>query len=126
MLLLIIFWSIISFLLIFTVHYLLNFFTDTLTVPKVKDLINQPKTMYSEIETTLKCNNLEKVSDNANNANNANNNSNNTNLSNQELNAEDMKSELKNFFNDLKNEKLGTTTSTWDTVYSQNNLSFNK
>ena len=110
-----------SFLLIFTMHYLFNFFTETLTVPKVKDLINQPKTMYSEIETTLKCNNLDKLSNNSNITNNSNN-TNNTNidssLSKLELNPEDMKSELKNFFNELKNDKLETTASSWGSFYS--------
>jgi len=110
MLFLIIFWSIISFIFIFTLHNLFNFFTDTLTVPKVKDLIYEPKKMYSEIETTLKSNNLEKNTEKK------------EYTQNYSVNSEDMKSELKSFFNDLKNEKLANSTTKWDTVYSPSNF----
>lgn len=114
MLFLIIFWSIISFIFIFTVHNLFNFFTDTLTVPKVKDLIYEPKKMYSEIESTLKSNNLEKNSEK--------NSEKKEYTQNYSVNSEDMKSELKSFFNDLKNEKLANSTTKWDTVYSPSNF----
>ena len=42
-------WVIISLTLIFLAHYLFIFFTNTLTVPKVKDLVNKPSVCYSEL-----------------------------------------------------------------------------
>ena len=42
-------WTIISLILIMLVHYLYFFFINTLTVPKVRDLINKPTERYNEI-----------------------------------------------------------------------------
>tara|TARA_B100000902_G_C27295661_1_gene909729 strand:+ start:920 stop:1225 length:306 start_codon:yes stop_codon:yes gene_type:complete len=42
-------WTVISLVLIVLVHYLYSFFIDTLTVPKVRDLINKPVERYNEI-----------------------------------------------------------------------------
>ena len=39
----------ISLLLIALVHYLYGFFKNTLTVPKVKDLVNKPAKRYDEM-----------------------------------------------------------------------------
>jgi hypothetical protein len=41
--------SILSIILIFLVHYLINFFKTTLTVPKIKDLVNCPTQKYENI-----------------------------------------------------------------------------
>ena len=41
--------SIISIVLIFLVHYLFNFFKETLTVPKIKDLVNVPNKKYENM-----------------------------------------------------------------------------
>ena len=41
--------TIISFILIFLVHHLLNFFKSTLTVPKIKDLVNAPTKKYDSM-----------------------------------------------------------------------------
>ena len=41
--------TIISIVLIFLVHYLINFFKSTLTVPKIKDLVNTPTQKYESI-----------------------------------------------------------------------------
>lgn len=47
------FWTIqtilISFTLIFLVHHLIQFFTNTLTVPKIKDLVYSPSKKYETI-----------------------------------------------------------------------------
>jgi len=47
--------TIISIILIFLVHHLINFFKSTLTVPKIKDLVNAPiqkyENMYNIIQT---------------------------------------------------------------------------
>ena len=42
-------WIIISLVLIMLIHYLYSFFKNTLTVPKVKDLVNKPAERYNEI-----------------------------------------------------------------------------
>ena len=41
--------TIISIILIFLVHYLFNFFKETLTVPKIKDLVNVPNKKYENM-----------------------------------------------------------------------------
>jgi hypothetical protein len=58
--------TIISIILIFLVHYLINFFKSTLTVPKIKDLVNAPTQKYENIYNTIKSN---KTSSNNSNAN---------------------------------------------------------
>jgi hypothetical protein len=40
---------IISLMLIALIHYLYGFFKDTLTIPKVKDLVNRPAKRYDEM-----------------------------------------------------------------------------
>ena len=45
--------SIISIVFIFLIHHLLSFFKTTLTVPKVKDLVNSPSQKYQHIFDTL-------------------------------------------------------------------------
>ena len=41
--------TVMSILLIFLVHYLIDFFKSTLTVPKVKDLVNAPSQKYEDM-----------------------------------------------------------------------------
>jgi len=45
--------SIISIIFIFLVHHLLLFFKSTLTVPKIKDLVNSPTQKYQNIYDTI-------------------------------------------------------------------------
>lgn len=45
--------SIISIIFIFLVHHLLCFFKTTLTVPKIKDLVNSPVKKYQDIFDTI-------------------------------------------------------------------------
>jgi hypothetical protein len=45
--------TIISIILIFLVHHLILFFKTTLTVPKVKDLVNAPAQKYENIYNTI-------------------------------------------------------------------------
>ena len=89
-------WIITSLILIILIHYLFNFFKDTLTTPKIKDLIQEPLMRYKNIENIT---------------NNANNNIGTTSIEeiidNKDFknnNENDMKSELKNFFNELKQQ----------------------
>ena len=41
--------TILSIVLIVLLHHLINFFKSTLTVPKIKDLVNSPKQKYENI-----------------------------------------------------------------------------
>ena len=49
--------TIISIILIFLVHYLFNFFKETLTVPKIKDLVNAPNKKYENMYNIISKNN---------------------------------------------------------------------
>lgn len=46
-----------SFIFIFLIHYLINFFKSTLTVPKIKDLVNSPTQKYENIYKIISHNN---------------------------------------------------------------------
>jgi hypothetical protein len=59
--------TIISIILIFLVHHLLNFFKSTLTVPKIKDLVNTPNKKYENMYNIIHSN-----SNNLNNLNTSN------------------------------------------------------
>lgn len=45
--------TIISIVLIFLVHHLINFFKSTLTVPKIKDLVNTPTQKYENMYSII-------------------------------------------------------------------------
>ena len=109
-------WVIISLILIMLVHHLYSFFKNTLTVPKVKDLVHQPSQLYKEIEETL-------ISSQGNNANNANNANNTNNLSS--VDTKEMKTELKNFFNELSHNKQGISTVNANSFPQMGNLTSN-
>ena len=85
--------SVISIIFIFLVHHLLMFFKTTLTVPKIKDLVNSPNQKYQNIYDTIS-NSNEKYTNidllpNENFSNNISNISNNESVT--------MKNELKSF-----------------------------
>ena len=86
----IILWTIISLIIIIVFHNLFSFLKDTLTVPKVKDLICQPSKSYKEMEelSITSKNNATKTVEKDNN-----------------INPNEMKNELKNFFNELSKNK---------------------
>lgn len=91
-------WTIISLILIILVHYLYSFFKTTLTVPKIKDLVNRPAGAYKEIYETIekvKSNEREKLKET--NANNISNSVPNGIIKNED----NMKDELKSFLNSL-------------------------
>jgi hypothetical protein len=48
----------ISIILIFLVHHLIDFFKDTLTIPKIKDLVNSPTKKYENMFLTMKQGNM--------------------------------------------------------------------
>ena len=86
--------TIISIILIFLVHNLIGFFKSTLTVPKVKDLVNAPIQKYENMLSVL--------------SNSAAGSSNAYLPDSIEPNVSSMKNELKSF---LKNKLKGTTKS---------------
>jgi hypothetical protein len=106
----------ISIILIFLVHHLIIFFKTTLTVPKIKDLVNSPNYEYKNIYEIIKNN-----SNNSNNSNNLNTLSNNTNnyslidlLPNTEQPS--MKNELKSFLKKQLNGSSSTEISALDSI----------
>ena len=46
--------TIFSIILIFLVHHLINFLKTTLTIPKIKDLVNSPVQKYENIYNVIK------------------------------------------------------------------------
>jgi|688.fasta_scaffold1348535_1 Tfp pilus tip-associated adhesin PilY1 len=103
--------TIISIVLIFLVHYLFNFFKSTLTVPKIKDLVNSPNQKYENMFNIISKNNFDTNIDN-----NLNTNYEYTIkdlLPKQETEMKsDMKSELKNFLKKQLTTNDNTSTST--------------
>ena len=98
------FWSIkitlLSIILIFLVHYLINFFKSTLTVPKIKDLVNTPTQKYENMFNVISLSDKQNSSNNI--SNNISNNDNNQ-ISYTEIDLlpkpdeNSMKNELKSF-----------------------------
>ena len=78
--------TVISIILIFLVHHLINFFKSTLTVPKIKDLVNTPTQKYENIYNII---NPLKITQNENKEYNL--------IDLIPKKEENMKSELKNF-----------------------------
>ena len=106
--------TVISIILIFLVHHLINFFKSTLTVPKLKDLVNTPTQKYENMYNII----------NNNNQNSYKNSSLDNEYSLIDLlpkKEENMKSELKNF---LKSQFKETNTYS-NEVSSTSNEIFN-
>jgi hypothetical protein len=115
--------TIISLILIFLVHHLVNFFKSTLTVPKIKDLVNTPNKKYENMYGII---------------HNTSNNSDNSNTSNvivDEYNIVDlipkkevsMKNELKNFLKkQLHSSNTGTDITALDSMSNLNSFSLYK
>lgn len=117
--------TVVSIILVFLVHHLINFFKATLTVPKIKDLVNSPTQKYENM--------LNIIQNNSNNSNTSydeykiidllpkNELLRNEVLKNEEPN---MKSELKNFLKkQLSTASSGTDISALDSMLSVNSYS---
>ena len=106
--------TVISIILIFLVHHLINFFKSTLTVPKIKDLVNTPNKNYENMYNII---------------NTSSNNSNKENTYNLidliPKKEETMKNELKNFLKKQLNTSTndGTNISALDSISSLNSFS---
>ena len=104
-------WVIVSLILIRLVHYLYSYFIDTLTVPKIKDLVIKPTQEYKDIQKIIQSNN--------NNININNQNSDDTTNIDSLVTKDTqktMKNELKNFFNELSYTNI--TKSNTENSYS--------
>jgi hypothetical protein len=119
--------TLISILIVFLVHHIIHFLKETLTVPKIKDLVNVPHERYQKMYETMNSNNKDKNNNQPSNNQPSNNQpsnnqpSNNQPINNQPLNnqpinnqplnnqtntlaKEDMKNELKQF---MKMQQMG-------------------
>ena len=88
-------WVIISLLLIFLIHHLSLFLINTLTIPKIKDLVNKPNEEYNDMFASLSANIRANKANNTNKTNNNNANPNETDTS-------AMTNELNAFLKDIK------------------------
>jgi len=101
--------TIISIIFIFLVHHLINFFKSTLTVPKIKDLVNSPTKKYEQIYNTISNSKINPIDSKLN-----------YDISDllPKPDTDSMKSELKNF---LK-KQLNTNNTNTNNNYSDNKI----
>jgi hypothetical protein len=109
--------TIISIVLIFLIHHLINFFKSTLTVPKIKDLVNAPPQKYENMYNIINNNKYSYKSSNLEDEYSLVDL-----LPKKEIN---MKDELKNFLkSQLDNSKTnGTDISALDSISNINSYS---
>ena len=117
--------TVISIILIFLVHHLINFFKSTLTVPKIKDLVNTPtqkyENMYNIIQNNLKnSSNNFPIKQNSSEISSLNNDYTLIDLLPKPVEQEQpsMKNELKNFLKKQLNPSYNTNT-----IVNDNSLS---
>ena len=123
--------TIISIVLIFLVHYLFNFFKSTLTIPKIKDLVNTPtqkyESMFNVISKSNSANMLNETTSN-NEYNNTTNEYTLTDLLPKQETKTDMKNELKNFLKKqmgaINNANDTTSISALDSMMSNSYSEF--
>jgi len=113
----------ISLLLIALIHYLYGFFKNTLTVPKVKDLVNKPAQRYNQMFASINNENDYTVQES-----DMNNDQQMKNMREKEKNvnvgSQSMQAELKNFLNELKKpntQNLMQTNTNQPTKHTINN-----
>jgi hypothetical protein len=90
----------ISLLLIALIHYLYGFFKNTLTVPKVKDLVNKPAKRYNEMFAVL--NNEQNYQQNMEQKQSMDEQEQQQSMGQQSMGQQSMQAELNNFLNELK------------------------
>ena len=114
MLFLILKWSIISLALIILVHHLYTFLMNTLTVPKIKDLVNKPKEQYKDLFQTMQQSGMQ--GNNMQSGMQGNNMQ--SNMQDNKKTNTDMADELSSFLNDLK-KKSPIDNKKGDTIFPQ-------
>ena len=124
--------SLISLIFIFLVHHLIGFFKTTLTVPKIRDLVNSPSQKYKNIFDTINTN--MSMSTISLTDNNSNSNSNSytaidllpssqtyTSTSLDDVTKDMMKDELKSFLKKQLNTNDSNSTFSANNSFQANN-----
>ncbi len=93
--------AIVSIIIIFVVHNIFNYFKNTLTTPKIKDLINKPRNEYDKIKSVINSNSHIDTSG----RNDNDNTSTEMKSIRNDVDRDNIKSELKDFFKQLNEEK---------------------
>jgi hypothetical protein len=89
--------SVTSLIIIFVLHNLYSFFKETLTVPKIKDMVKRPQQKYETLFRELRSINAINANANAN----ANATSTSSAMSSANTSDSEMKNELKRYLMDL-------------------------
>jgi hypothetical protein len=97
----------ISLLLIALIHYLYAFFKDTLTIPKIKDLVNKPAKRYNEMFDILSNSKIQggeqsMQSQSMQSQSMQSQSMQSQSMQNQSMQSQSMQEELKTFLNELK------------------------
>ena len=98
-------WCLISLTLIFLIHHLYMFLLNTLTVPKIKDLVNKPNEQYRDIFATLEKKSNAKHTDVQSNTHMQSNTDMNTKSNTDMHTKSNMEDELSSFLQELKQTK---------------------
>jgi len=100
--------SLISIIFIFLVHHLILFFKSTLTVPKIKDLVNSPNQKYQHIYDTISNNSSSSSSSSSLSSSSTSLSTGYTNIELLPLNNDNdsMKDELKSFLKKQLNKNV--------------------
>ena len=110
--------SIISIIFIFLVHHLLCFFKTTLTVPKIKDLVNSPAAKYQHIFDTISLTNGSSIESESESSSNSEYSVIDL-LPSSDTTDSSMKDELKNFLKkQLNNDESLSNNSNNNSAYS--------
>jgi hypothetical protein len=107
--------TIISLILIALVHYLYTFFKTTLTVPKIKDLVDYPQQQYKEIINTIQS---PSISNTKNSLQPSSESSSTSDTQTNSNNQENMKDELKNYLSSLHKDSTDITSYGESSQYS--------
>jgi hypothetical protein len=109
-------WGVISLTIIYLIHHFYIFFLNTLTVPKIKDLVNKPNEQYDEMFKTLQGSTMSNSTRNDMLSKNKN----------DTINEDKMNEELSSFLNELKkNPESDTMINDISTHMNSNNNSNN-
>ena len=112
---------IVSIVIIFLLHNLYIFFKETLTVPKMKDMVKRPQQKYEslfrELEEFRRDHNVNVSSSNATNANANATNASNANATNASNANDAMKNELKRYLMELNAPQSNSDFTEMGSVY---------
>lgn len=91
--------SVTSLIIIFVMHNLYSFFKETLTVPKIKDMVKRPQQKYETLFRELRS--INAINANANANVNATSTTTSSAMSSARISDSEMKNELKRYLMDL-------------------------